>query len=136
MQKVQIGRWRMRVTERLYLDSSPESPRNARRFVSGQAAEWGYDHILPAVELLTSEVVTNAVLHAEGTAIEVEVADLADGLLVGVADHASDAEPTPRLAKPTDPTGRGLTLVDALASSWGVSQVPDDGKVVWFRISA
>lgn len=72
-------------------------------------AAWGYHHIVADVELLTSELVTNAVLHA-GTTIAIEVADLEDGLLVGVGDEATDAKPTPRTAKPEDQDGRGLTL--------------------------
>jgi anti-sigma regulatory factor (Ser/Thr protein kinase) len=119
----------------LPLPAAPESPRLARQFVASHAAEWGYGHIADEVELLTSELVTNAVMHT-GAPVEVEVADLADGVLVAVVDPDANAEPTPRSASPRDSTGRGLAIVDALAASWGVSRVPHVGKVVWCKVAA
>lgn len=119
--------------ERLVLHAVPESPRLARKFVLDLAAGWGYHAVLSDAQLLTSEVVTNAVLHA-GDRIEIEVADLDDRLLVAVADPARDREPQLRDAKPTDPTGRGLALVNSVAADWGVAPGPDDGKVFWFTL--
>jgi len=95
-----------------------------------------------AVELLTSELVTNAVLHptpfAVGAAadIDVRVARTDSMLRVEVADH--DDRPLPPPSVPTTPTepGRGLGLVAELASSWGSRPASSGvGKVVWFEIS-
>jgi anti-sigma regulatory factor (Ser/Thr protein kinase) len=80
--------------------------------------------------LLTSELVTNAVLHAD-TGDVLLVIDLdATRLLVKVID-GDRSVPERRIADPSDDTGRGLALLDELASSWGT--VPEGaGKAVWF----
>jgi len=85
--------------------------------------------------LLTSEVVSNAILHAAtdvdvgvsltpAGAVRVEVRDSAAGL---PAVRAIDAE---------DTGGRGLFLVDALARRWGTEPSSGGGKVVWFEVDA
>jgi len=83
-------------------------------------------------QLVASELVTNAVVHA-GTGIELMLR-LADGHLhIAVRD---DAPGQPRIAGIVDESsasGRGLLLVDALASAWG-TMFPDSGKVVWATV--
>ncbi|MGW8955525.1 ATP-binding protein [Streptomyces sp. NPDC055709] len=91
--------------------------------------------------LLLSEVVSNAVRHADGAAIEVAVArDEAAGGITGAvfdtepgmsAGARSDDEPVDEME-----TGRGLDLLEALAVSWGVATVGDHGKWVWFQLEA
>ena len=81
--------------------------------------------------MLTSELVTNAVVHAR-TRVDVKVEVDTDHMRVEVAD--SD----PRLPRPTDHRpdalgGRGLFLVQELASAWGTLTCPG-GKVVWFTL--
>lgn len=82
-------------------------------------------------ELLASELVTNAVTHGRGAVRLVMEYDV-DGLAVTVSDD-EPATPAITEAGPSDTGGRGLRLVDVLASDWGVT--PDrPGKGVWFRL--
>ena len=79
-------------------------------------------------ELVVSELVSNCVradAHRFGLAI--------DGHHGAVRIEATDdapGRPSPRPASATDPSGRGLLIVDTLAEDWGV-QVQDPGKTVW-----
>ncbi|MFD8096380.1 ATP-binding protein [Streptomyces malaysiensis] len=92
--------------------------------------------MLATAELLLSELVTNAVQHAHvppGREIQVRY-ELSDShLRVEVAD-ASDEQPEQCAADNDDERGRGLLLVDALATKWGVSPRNIIGKVVWFEL--
>jgi anti-sigma regulatory factor (Ser/Thr protein kinase) len=85
------------------------------------------------VALLVSELVANAVLHGR-TAFEATATRVAGVVRVDVTDHS----PTPPCMKfygADAPTGRGLRLVDRLASRWGVNPaVPGPGKTVWFEL--
>src|SRR3954447_10394179 len=106
--------------------------KDARRFVCENLQRWGATPS-PDVALLTSEVVTNAVVHAGG---EVDVRVRRDGAcaLVEVRDHS----PEPPEVLPLDhrrQSGNGMRIVNALARDWGVSEIHDDGKIVWFEIA-
>ncbi|MFE4858841.1 ATP-binding protein [Streptomyces sp. NPDC056670] len=83
-------------------------------------------------ELLTSELVTNALVHTgQGAVVTVTVGEA--GLRVEVQDFVA-ALPTPYAPSSDDGThGRGLVLVQALADAWGVHE-HDRGKVVWFEL--
>ena len=84
------------------------------------------------VTLLVSELTSNAVRHA-GTPFTVSLA--CDGSLVRV--EVSDDDPAFPVARqaPVDAiTGRGLMIVDALASNWGVEPT-STGKIVWFEVA-
>lgn len=117
---------------RLELPHTASSVRRARSFVRGLCFDAG----LPAelgdtAALLTSEMVTNALLHGRSDA---RIAVTADelGLLVEVGDD--DVRRPRRLPNETDALGgRGLTIVDLLASEWGTYPT-QTGKVVWFRL--
>jgi anti-sigma regulatory factor (Ser/Thr protein kinase) len=121
-------------TIRRELPARPTSPGEARRFVGQVLRDHGFatGEVVEAAVLLTSELVTNAVLHAAGT-INVDVDLDLTALRVEVADR-SDERPAPRNATPEDTSGRGLHLVEAMARAWGVEQARDDGKVVWFEL--
>jgi anti-sigma regulatory factor (Ser/Thr protein kinase) len=87
--------------------------------------------VVETVELLTSEVVTNAILHTDSSPeVVVRVAD--EQVRVEVHDGSS-AVPVVKRPKPFDPTGRGMTIVDRLARAWGVEHIPA-GKRVWFEV--
>ncbi|MEU6089039.1 SpoIIE family protein phosphatase [Streptomyces sp. NPDC047085] len=109
------------------LATDPAAVSTARSLVVGQLASWGLQKLATSTELIVSELVTNAVLHATGPIrlrlIRHEV------LVCEVADHSSIA---PRLhqAHLHDEGGRGLFLVAQLAHRWGTRQIPD-GKLVW-----
>ncbi len=121
------------MAEQIPLPAASDSPGRARRFVAGHVHRWCYDPIVADVELLTSELVTNAVVHAGGPLV-VEVVDDGDGVVVAVADRTEDL-PRQRPAAPADPGGRGLGILSAVASSWGVERV-EHGKRVWFKVTA
>ncbi|HYI62880.1 MAG TPA: response regulator [Acidimicrobiales bacterium] len=88
--------------------------------------------LLAEVELLVSELVTNAVLHAS-SAPRVDVVLAPQHVRVEVQDDDPDL---PVLRAQTDPDtigGRGILLIDRMASRWG-AEARDDGKVVWFEL--
>ena len=102
------------------------------------ARHWVAAHLrdLPAevtgcAALLTSELVTNAVLHA-ATPMCVTLHILPDRIRVDVAD-GNPAFPSVKEYGTDAATGRGLTLFNTLASNWGVQAV-DGGKIVWFEL--
>lgn len=90
------------------------------------------DEIRHVAVLLTDELVTNALVHGGGRfSLAVEVAE--HTLQVRVGDRSPD---TPRVLHPADDRehGRGMAIVDALASAWGTDQEPAR-KVVWFELA-
>ncbi|WP_308120631.1 ATP-binding protein [Streptomyces bambusae] len=83
-------------------------------------------------ELLTTELVTNALVHTDQGA-EVSATLDSGRLRVEVRDHTA-RRPRPYVPTADDGThGRGLVLVDALADAWGVDPL-GGGKVVWFEL--
>jgi len=108
------------------------SPRAARRFVGDTLRQWDVGVEWETVELLVSEVVTNAMIHAR-TDAEVAVVLQRDVVRIEVGDR-SDDPPRPRDAVPHGVSGRGVKLVAALASAWGVDRGLAGGKVVWFEL--
>ena len=114
------------------LSPHPTSARAAREFVAGVLEGWGrLAQVEPAV-LLTSELVTNAIVHARSQ-IALTVRMNGESLRVIVLDESAER---PRLRYRRDDlgSGRGLGLVDALAVSWGVSP-SGQGKAVWFELT-
>ena len=85
--------------------------------------------------LLTSELVTNAILHAR-TPVQVGVLVDNDQVLICVGDRMeASAELVPSGHSRTRPGGRGLALVADLSSTWG-TQSYAGGKTVWFVLTA
>ena len=116
------------VEEALTLPSDARAPGAARRFVRRLA--W-IGEPRDVVELLVSELVTNAVRHARGD-IEVRIGTIRDRIRVGIGD----ASPTrPAIRDPNLEGGHGLRLVEVLADRWGVDQRAG-GKTVWFEVLA
>ena len=84
------------------------------------------------IELLTSEVVTNAIVHAHSApCVEMFVSDQA--VRISVEDHSAEP-PRLRHVTPTALTGRGMSLVDRLSALWGTRFVAGGGKKVWFEV--
>src|SRR3954467_4613079 len=91
------------------------------------------------LHLLTTELVTNAVLHAgagEADKIELRVAAEPDRVLVAVTDSGGDATPEVQDLDPDIPGGMGLFLVEQISSRWGVERVVGGGNRVWFELAA
>ena len=115
----------------LHLDRS--SAGRARQLLRQVTCESHHARVLDEAELLTTEVVTNAVRHG-GPPITLEVAcDGSTGMTVRVTDGKRD-DPVLRHAGPYDESGRGVLLVDLLSAAWGVEPSADGGKTVWFSL--
>ena len=105
----------------------------ARRFVEQAIGEIVRPASLDVVVLLTSELVTNAIVHA-GTPVEVLVRDLQGWIQVEVFDSGQQV-PVVVDGVLMSKSGRGLPIVAALSEAWGVHP-GRDGKAVWFRCQA
>jgi len=103
----------------------------ARRFVRTALEDLDLLPAYEAAEMLVSEVVTNAVLHAR-TELTVEVVRHGDMVRVSVTD-LSPVIPRMRAYATDSSTGRGLRLIATLAVAWGVDRTAA-GKRVWFDV--
>ena len=115
------------------LGASRHAPAAARQFTRGFLADMGASAwCQQAGELMASELVTNALVHAKSAArLWISVAD-------GIArvEVSDDGPGDPVLRDPGPEGGYGLWLTDMLAQSWGVIPATGDvGKTVWFTIS-
>lgn len=107
------------------------APATARALAAGACRQWGHDRYRDLVEVIVSELVTNAVTHARTTLeLTVRLVDGALSLAVRDGDPRLLAEAGGGVAADGHGYGRGLLIVDAMADAWGC--VPTgDGKVVW-----
>jgi len=121
----------------LELPALPAAVRDTRKHARSVALEFGLSAIADTTELVVSEIVTNAVRATSdlrGSSLTTPVirlwlaSDLCS-ILIRVWD-ASSQMPTRQDARPDDESGRGLMLVECLASEWGAYQ-EKYGKVVW-----
>ncbi|MFB7657370.1 MULTISPECIES: SpoIIE family protein phosphatase [unclassified Streptomyces] len=114
-----------------FLEPEDAAPGRARRLARRALARWGMEDLTDAVELLVSEVVTNAVRYASRP-VTLRLLRT-DVLRCEVGD---DVPQLPRLrqARATDEGGRGLYLVNRLARRWGATRL-STGKVVWFELN-
>ena len=119
------------VQQLLLLDPEPGAVRAARQFVTSRLGGMD-DDALSSVELVVSELVTNAVLHA-GTAVRLQLWWERDVVRVEVADGDAQQPAAKRYSLEAG-TGRGLGLVDALAREWGVYP-SEGGKTVWAEVA-
>ncbi|MER7054481.1 SpoIIE family protein phosphatase [Streptomyces sp. NPDC000351] len=114
-----------------FLEPEDAAPGRARRLARHALARWGMEDLTDSVELLVSEVVTNAVRYAtKPVTLRLLRTDV---LRCEVGD---DVPQLPRLrqARATDEGGRGLYLVNRLARRWGATRL-STGKVVWFELN-
>ncbi|MEU0334699.1 SpoIIE family protein phosphatase [Streptomyces sp. NPDC006193] len=109
----------------------------ARSFVRDTLHGWGFADIVDDAVVLTSELVTNAVVHA-GTHAEVLCLRTEDGVRIEVSDRYPEREvplqsTAVAMSSPDREGGRGLQLCAALAARWGVDYTPTH-KNVWFQL--
>lgn len=114
------------------MDGTSASIRRARAFVEATLSSWGLDELKDRAVLLTSELATNAVLHAR---TRFRVTMVLDGDLTVEVTDGSETLPEPESLPLDGDRGRGLFLVAELASQWG-SRREDRGKTVWFTLVA
>ena len=121
-----------RTPPELALPASMTSVRRARRFVREHCTGFGMSAAAcDEVLLLASELVTNAILHGRS---EVRVGVSCVDFHVRVTVHDENSRRPVRVSQDPDALdGRGLALVAALASSWGVDDEVE-GKAVWFEL--
>ncbi|MFF8957240.1 SpoIIE family protein phosphatase [Streptomyces sp. NPDC014894] len=118
-------------------DPVGRSVATARAFVRDTLQGWGYSEVVDDAVVLTSELVTNAVVHA-GTAADVLCLRSEDSVRVEVGDRYPEREVPIQASGLTfagldSENGRGLLLCSALASRWGVEYTPTH-KQVWFQL--
>ena len=112
--------------------SDPASVPAGRRFVAALLDDWACAHLIDTATLLTSEILTNAVVHGLGP-VRLRLRRTDTEVAVIVSDRGR-YQPQPRLAGPDDESGRGLSLLEILATSWG-ARATADGKDVWFTLA-
>jgi sigma-B regulation protein RsbU (phosphoserine phosphatase) len=128
------------LVRRVRLPNDRRTPAAARALVRAVLEEAALDGLLNEALLLTTELSTNAVVHA-GTELDIEVAADLDGLTVTVTDFAPGPVEQLAVGPKNDKVdigevaerGRGLLLVDHFASRWGTVH-QGTGKGVWFRL--
>lgn len=118
-------------------DPVGRSVATARSFVRDTLQGWGFTDIVDDAVVLTSELVTNAVVHA-GTAADVLCLRSEDAVRIEVSDHYPEREiplqqAAVNMGNPDREGGRGLQLCAALATRWGVDYTPTQ-KQVWFQL--
>ncbi|MGO9341572.1 MAG: ATP-binding protein [Acidimicrobiales bacterium] len=117
----------MRYSSRL--PAVKESVTVARDFVLGAVGTMSND-VRDAVMVVTSELTSNCVRHG-ASSFEVTIEQFPDRIVIEVEDD-SDGEPVMRSPGPTETSGRGLQITQALAETWGVRRDRGSvGKTVW-----
>ncbi|MGP3953879.1 ATP-binding SpoIIE family protein phosphatase [Streptomyces sp. 7N604] len=115
-----------------------QSVKGVRDFVHEHLRHWGWEEVSYEAELMATELVTNALIHADSD-VDVRLRELPDLIRVEVRDW----DPRPPMPAPITlfgdvdseaEHGRGLVIVEALASGWGNSP-SGRGKAVWFEMS-
>jgi serine/threonine-protein kinase RsbW len=121
------------MSEKRRFPNTPSSVTQARRFVQEHLAGTP-QAVADTVAVMTSELATNSIRHAESE-FEVNVDRSNREIRVEVTDEGSGT-PTVLSPDPTQPSGRGLFIVDKLADDWGVTSARDcSTKTVWFRVA-
>ncbi|WP_329425194.1 ATP-binding protein [Streptosporangium sp. NBC_01495] len=118
----------------------PQSAGTARRWVLELLDGHTATETMETLELLVSEVVTNAILHSDSAGpdglVTVRVGLGDDVIHIEVIDDGSATSvPAIRTADGESLSGRGLSWVNLLASTWGSSQDDEAGGAVWFRLA-
>ncbi|GAA2561892.1 MULTISPECIES: SpoIIE family protein phosphatase [Streptomyces] len=126
-----MGDLKARETPSRRFPEAPQSVAEARRFVRA-ALDGVAPDVVDTAQLLVSELVTNAVLHAR-TEVEVSAHVEENTVRVRVGDRRPDRGLVPQKCSPYAGTGQGLALVEQLASRHGVA-VGEAGKTVWFEL--
>lgn len=116
-------------TYRAAFTAQPERVAQARAFVSSHLGEAPLATAADAVTLVVSELATNAVLHA-ATPFTVSLSRRDASLRLEVRDRSARQVHSPTPQSPASTGGRGLQVVDACSTTWGVRE-EIDGKSVW-----
>jgi anti-sigma regulatory factor (Ser/Thr protein kinase) len=121
---------------RIALTVGDHSPRHVRRIVRALLQAWALPGLVDAAELVVTELLSNVYRHVPDrrcVAVLARAED-GDGVWLAVRDCAAGSLPRVRYAAPTDESGRGLALIEAVADKWGVEPDPGGGKTVWCEL--
>lgn len=125
-----MGQWRATAE----LPATPQGPAAARHAVSALLSGWQLDPLIEDAQLVVSELVTNAVLHAPGAHnVDLELLAHADRLRITVSDP-STSPPVLAPLQPNGAHGKGMHIISALAARWGIEDHPY-GKRVWAELT-
>ncbi|MFC8036246.1 SpoIIE family protein phosphatase, partial [Streptomyces griseoincarnatus] len=114
----------------------PEALSDTRRMIRTAAAAWGARDRADEIELVADEMITNVLMHTEGSAeVTLRVLDGAERRLRVEVEDSSSALPRRREAGEGGVSGRGLLLVETLTDLWGV-EARGGGKCVWSEFVA
>lgn len=113
------------------VDSAGLWVRRLRRVGGAKLRHWGLASLVQDAELLISELVTNALRYGTAPAIGFHIVLAADQLLI-LVDDRSPGRPLMRAPSTDGEEGRGMFLVDAVASAWGVSR---DETCTWCALT-
>ncbi|WP_354642390.1 ATP-binding protein [Kitasatospora camelliae] len=133
LERASLGRLRDPAVDEVRLPSRPESAGLARRLVLSVLQCWELHQHLEVGELLTGELVANAVRHAGGRTIGLKLCRRPGWLRVEVRDSSRALPCLIVASEPCHETGHGLILVDVLSDRWGADLLPR-GKGVWFEL--
>ncbi|WP_405145739.1 ATP-binding protein [Sphaerisporangium sp. NBC_01403] len=125
----------------------PNAPSQARRHVRAVLSNWDIHELIDTAELIASELVTNAIRAVQDIGTHNEPAHgsaeivwidlyLQDANVVLEVWDPSVTAPALKSPEPDDEGGRGLCLVDTLATTWGYRWPTTGGKIVWCTLPA
>jgi len=109
-----------------------DSVTRARHFVK-EALRDAPVEVRDAVALMVSELASNCIRHTTG-GFDLTITQASDQIRVEATD-CGDGEPRMRTPGPTDPSGRGLRIIDMFSTAWGYERRPGRDKTVWFSLS-
>jgi anti-sigma regulatory factor (Ser/Thr protein kinase) len=124
---------RVQWSHEIRLEARPISASRSRDFVRRHLVEHALTHLSNDVELVVSELSTNALMHA-GTSFTVSLQAFEQTLLLKVEDGSS-VEPSVHAVRVLGTSGRGMAIVSSLSRDWGVDVRADGGKSVWAEFS-
>ena len=113
--------------------AEPTSAAQARAFVSQHLLGHGMPHLVDDIELVVSELATNAMVHA-CTSFTVSLCASDESVCLEVSD-GSPVEPSVVAARSLDTNGRGVAIVQELSHDWGVLSRKSGGKSVWAQFA-
>jgi len=117
----------------MLVPAEPTGPSRVRQWMSARLREWSVpEPVIGAAILCTSELTTNALLHA-GTPAQVHIDLNAERLLVSVADTGTRGSVIRAHTDTMSSRGRGLGLIEELSDSWGTDPTVR-GTTVWFEM--
>jgi len=109
-----------------------ESVTAARRFV-GKVLEDVPAEVRETITLMVSELASNCVRHTDSD-FDLTISKTGKEIRVEATDCGA-GEPRMRTPAPTDPSGRGLQIVDMFSTAWGYDSLAGKGKTVWFSVA-